>query len=78
MLDKAFDRIAYTDDGSTLYVHILPKVEWWPDRRGRAYALAFADHWQLTTLASYRALLREAWLLLHDEVDDIVRWFDEP
>jgi hypothetical protein len=72
----ALDHIAYTDDGATLYVHVLPKASWSHRKPGQAYVLAFADKDRLRTLARHRDLLHEAWLLLHDEIDDLVRWFD--
>jgi len=72
----ALDRVVFTDDGSTLYVHVLPKPSWPLRRPGQAYVLAYADKTELRSLADYRALLREAWLLLHDEIEDIIRWFE--
>jgi hypothetical protein len=72
----ALDRVSYTDDGTTLYIHVLPKPSWPYRRPGQAYVLAFADKDQLRTLAQHRELLRDAWLLLHDEIDDLIRWFD--
>jgi hypothetical protein len=74
--DAALDRVAFTDDGSTIYVHVLPKPSWPHRRAGQAYVLAYAEKRDLCTLADWRALLGEAWLLLHDEADDLVRWFD--
>ena len=73
---SALDRVAFTDDGSTIYVHVLPKPSWPRRRAGQAYVLAYAEKRDLCTLADWRALLGEAWLLLHDEADDLVRWFD--
>lgn len=73
---EALDGVRYTDDGTTLYVHIFAKPSWSRVRPGQAYVLAFADRAELGSLAAHRALLREAWLLLHDEIDDIIRWFD--
>lgn len=76
LVTKAVDRVAYTDDGATLYIHVYPKLSWSHRRPGQAYVLAFADKAGLRDLAQHRALLREAWLMLHDEIDDLVRWFD--
>ena len=73
---EALGEVTYTDDGSTLYVHILPNPAWPHRRAGQAYALAYADYAQVATLEQHREFLREAWLLLHDEIDDIIRWFD--
>jgi hypothetical protein len=72
----ALDGVRDTDDGTTLYVHIYPKSSWPRRRPGQAYVLAFADKDYLRTLSRYRDLLHEARLLLQDDIDDIVRWFD--
>lgn len=72
----ALDGIRYTDDGTTLYVHIFPNPMWPHRRLGQAYVLAFVDHGERMTLMEHRDLLREAWLLLQDEIDDIIKWFD--
>jgi hypothetical protein len=72
----ALDRVAYTDDGSTVYVHVFAKPSWPRRRPGQAYPLAFADHDQLGSLTRHRELLRDAHLLLGDEIGDIVNWFD--
>jgi hypothetical protein len=73
---NAVDGVVYTDDGTTLYVHILPKPAWIHLRPGRAYVLAFADKKDLATLAAHRELLKEAGLLLHDDIDDVIHWLD--
>jgi hypothetical protein len=73
----AVGRVAFTDDGSTLYVHLLPRPEWIGERSGQAFVLAAADKDELPRLSGMRALVHEAELLLHDEIDHIVRWLDE-
>jgi hypothetical protein len=74
--EEALDRVGFTDDGTTIYVHVLPKTSWKRLSPGRAYVLAFADKVDLTTLADVRAMLCDARLLAHDDIDDIIRWFD--
>lgn len=76
MASDALDRVVFTDDGSTIYVHVLPKASWPRQRPGRAYVLAYADKTLPCTLAQFRSLVWEAWLLLHDDIGDIIRWFD--
>lgn len=78
LVQGALEDVVYTDDGSTLYIHILPKATWPRRRPGQAYVLAFADHPQVRSLSQHRALLEDAWFLLHDEIAGIVRWFDGP
>jgi hypothetical protein len=72
----ALDRVGFTDDGTSLYVHVLAKASWPHRRPGQAYVLAFAEKVNLTRLSDMRALLHDAGLQLEDEVEDIIRWFD--
>ena len=76
LIRDAAGRVAYTDDGTTLYVHILPEATWDRLRPGQAYVLAFANKSDLPKLSDHRQLLREARLLLYDDIDDIIRWLD--
>jgi hypothetical protein len=73
---EALDRVGFTDDGTTLYVHILPKAGWKRLGPGKAYVLAFAGKSDLASLASVRALLLDAAMLARDDIDAIIRWFD--
>lgn len=74
LAERAVERVALTDDGSTVYVHIFMRSDWPQFRPGDAYPLAFADHPDLQTLAQWRAFLREAQLLLRDDFPRIVQW----
>jgi hypothetical protein len=76
LAEQAVDRVAITDDGTTVYVHILMRADWPHWVSGDAYPLAFADHPDVRTLAQWRAFLREAALLLDDDFARIVRWLD--
>ena len=75
-LEAGLKRVGWTDDGSTLYVHIFARPAWQRIRRGDGFDLAAADHADLHTLADMRALLEEARLYLHDETDRVLRWLD--
>jgi hypothetical protein len=76
LAEAALDRVGLTDDGSTIYVHIWMRPHWRHYRGGDVYPLAFADHPDLRTLAQWRGFLHEARLLLHDDFNRIVQWFD--
>ncbi len=76
LAERALDRVALTDDGSTIYVHIFMRPDWPHFRAGDAYPLAFADHPELQTLAQWRSFLREAHLLLRDDFGRIVQWLE--
>ncbi|HLZ72078.1 MAG TPA: hypothetical protein VKV26_19405 [Dehalococcoidia bacterium] len=76
LADRALDRVALTDDGGTVYVHIFMRPDWPHFRAGDAYPLAFADHPDLRSLAQWRAFLHEARLLLADDFGRIVLWLE--
>ena len=73
---RALDDVRFTDDGTTVYVHIYKQPAWRSYRAGDVYPLALADHPDLQRLGDWRALLREARLLLDDDFARIVTWLD--
>ena len=75
-LEQGLDRVGWTDDGGTVYVHIFAREDWPDIRPGDAFVLANADYPDLRTCAGMRELLEEARLYLHDEVDKVLRWFE--
>lgn len=75
-LERGLERVGWTDDGGTVYVHIFAREDWQPVRPGDVFVLAHADYPDLRTCAGMRALLEEARLYLHDEVDKVLRWLE--
>ncbi len=78
LIDAAVGSIGLTDDGCTIYIHLLPK-EGWPHRaQGRAFVLAWEDYAPAgsSRMHCYRWLVREARISLRDNVDKIVRWLE--
>jgi hypothetical protein len=75
-LERGLDRVGWTDDGGTLYVHIFACEDWRHIRPGDAFVLANADYPELRTCAGMRELIEEARLYLHDEIDKVLRWFE--
>jgi hypothetical protein len=78
LASNAVGAVTFTDDGGTIYVHLLPK-EGWPHRaQGRAFVLAWEDYAPEGSdrLHCYRWLIREARTSLHENVDMIVRWLE--
>jgi hypothetical protein len=73
---RALDGVRFTDDGSTVYVHIFKQPSWHSYRPGDAYPLAFVDHPDLRRLSDWRAFLHEARLLLNDDFGRILAWLD--
>ncbi|MBI1886188.1 MAG: hypothetical protein HYS09_07760 [Chloroflexi bacterium] len=77
LMAQAVQHIALTDDGSTIYVHLLPGAG---SARlpGRAYVLAWRDYAEdpLQRLDCFRWLMGEAKLAIHDNADDIIRWLE--
>ena len=78
LMEAAVGRIALTDDGGTIYVHLFPRQGWPHRAQGRAFVLAWQDYAQDPSqrLDCYRWLMQEAKLSLLDHVDDIVRWLE--
>jgi hypothetical protein len=78
LADEALGAIAFTDDGGTIYVHLLPK-EGWPGRaQGRAFVLAWEDYTPdaKERMYCYRWLINEARTSIRDNIDTIVRWLE--
>jgi hypothetical protein len=74
----AVGAVDFTDDGGTIYVHLLPK-EGWPHRaQGRAFVLAWEDYAPEGSerLYCYRWLVKEARTSLRENADKIVRWLE--
>jgi len=76
LAEQALDRVRFTDDGSTIYVHVMARPEWPRVRRGDALVLAHADYPDLRTCAQWREFLEEARWYLHDELGRVVRWLE--
>jgi hypothetical protein len=75
-LEAGLERVGWTDDGSSVYVHIFARPEWGAVRQGDAFVLASADYHDLRTCAGMRALLEEARLYAEDELGTILRWLE--
>ena len=78
LAEQAVGAVTFTDDGGTIYVHILPK-EGWPHRaQGRAFVLAWEDYAPegSSRLHCYRWLIGEARTSLGENADQIARWLE--
>lgn len=74
----AVGAVAFTDDGGTIYVHLLPKHGWPHRAKGRAFVLAWEDYAPDASdrMYCYRYLIAEARTSMRDNVDLIARWLD--
>ena len=70
----AIDRIALTDDGSTVYVHLWPRIAVTGHHPGQAFPLSWRDYEELQSLADYRQLMQEARYRMLDDLNQIIRW----
>lgn len=70
--------IRLTDDGGTVYVHLLPRPGWPLRAQGRAYVLAWEDYVPEggDVMYCYRWLIGEARRSLHENAAEIVRWLE--
>ncbi len=74
----ALGAISFTDDGGTIYVHLLPK-EGWPNRApGRAFVLAWEDYVPdgSDRMYCFRWLISEARTSIRENVEVIARWLE--
>ncbi len=78
LAEAAVGGVTFTDDGETVYVHLLPR-EGWPHRaQGRAYVLAWEDYAPegYQRLRCFRWLVQEARQSMQDDVERIARWLE--
>lgn len=70
--------ITLTDDGETVYVHLLPRPDWPLRAQGRAYVLAYEDYAPpgSNVMYCYRWLIGEARTSLRENIADIARWLE--
>jgi hypothetical protein len=78
LAEAALGSVRFTDDGGTIYVHVLPK-EGWPHRaQGRAFVLAWEDYAPERSgrLHCYRWLVTEARTSVRENAEQIARWLE--
>lgn len=77
LMDTAVAGIGLTDDGGTIYVHLLPSPGA-AKAPGRAFVLAWHDYAPDPSrrLDCYRWLMGEAKLNIGDNVSEIIRWLE--
>ena len=70
--------IGLTDDGGTIYVHLLPRPGWPHKAQGRAYVLAWEDYAPAgsDSMYCYRWLIGEARRSLRENIGDVIRWLE--
>jgi hypothetical protein len=70
--------IALTDDGGTVYVHLLPRPGWPHRAQGRAFVLAWEDYAPegSDAMYCYRWLIGEARRSLRENIGDVIRWLE--
>ena len=76
LADAAVGSVGFTDDGQTIYVHLLPRQGWPHRAQGRAYVLAWEDYVPEGSKVTYcyRWLVEEARRSMNENVDEIIRW----
>lgn len=78
LMERAVGSIELTDDGETVYVHLLPKQGWSGRAQGRAYVLAWEDYAPEGSdrMYCYRWLVGEAKRSIGENGEKIVRWLE--
>lgn len=76
--EAAVGAVSLTDDGGTIYVHLLPRVGWPHRAQGRAFVLAWEDYAPEGSrrMHCYRWLVKEARTSLRENADKIARWLE--
>jgi hypothetical protein len=74
--EQALAGVTFTDDGGTIYVHVMARADWPHVRPGDALVLANADYPDLQTCSQWRDFFEDARLYLHDEFARVVRWLE--
>ena len=75
-LAEAAGRVTFTDDGSTIYLHLFPRTDWPHKHPGQAFVLAWADYEDIEGLAGFRELVRSGRLAIRDNGEQIARWLE--
>jgi hypothetical protein len=78
LAESAVGSVEFTDDGGTIYLHVLPRKGWPHKAQGRAYVLAWEDYAPegSSIRYCYRWLVREGRQAMAENVDDIIRWLE--
>ena len=78
LMEKAVGSIELTDDGETVYVHLLPRQGWPGRAQGRAYVLAWEDYAPEGSdrMYCYRWLVGEAKRSIGENGEKIARWLE--
>jgi len=76
--EAAVGAVSFTDDGGTIYVHLLPRAGWPHRAQGRAFVLAWEDYAPEGSgrMHCYRWLVKEARTSLRENADKIARWLE--
>lgn len=73
---QALAGVELTDDGGTIYIHVMARPDWNAVRQGDALVLANADYPDLRTCAQWREFFEEGRLYLRDELARVVHWLE--
>jgi hypothetical protein len=78
LMGTAVGSVGLTDDGETLYVHLIPKKGWPGVAQGKAFVLAWEDYVPEGSqrMFCYRWLMGEAKRSMGENGDRIVRWLE--
>jgi hypothetical protein len=78
LADRAVGSVELTDDGETVYVHLMPKAGWPGRAQGRAYVLAWEDYAPegSSRMYCYRWLVGEARRSIGENGEMIARWLE--
>jgi hypothetical protein len=78
LAEVAVGSVGFTDDGGTIYVHLLPRESWPHRAQGRAFVLAWEDYAPDGSgrMHCYRWLVNEARTSLRENSEKVARWLE--
>lgn len=78
LMGTAVGSVELTDDGETVYVHLIPRQGWPGVAQGKAFVLAWEDYVPEGSqrMFCYRWLMGEAKRSIGENGERIVRWLE--
>ncbi|HEY8491976.1 MAG TPA: hypothetical protein VIO14_13420 [Dehalococcoidia bacterium] len=74
LAEHAVGRIAFTDDGSEVFLHLFHNPAYTGKLAGTVFVLAHLDHEEIRSLQDYRWMVQEARHTFRDNLDEVIRF----
>lgn len=74
LAEHAVARVAMTDDGSEVYVHLFHNPRYTGKIAGTVFVMSHLDYEEIKSLDDFRWLIREARHTIRDNLDEVIRF----